>query len=121
MASLPSLISAPEFSISTLSLPETVGLSRKEAQRFFRAWLARILLPVRRIPRSFSCDERLARLELESYGGGTRKLLGEDADFAGCQGCPQSLARLLSARQPDDVWITGEQGFIILVGAPPIH
>jgi hypothetical protein len=42
--------------------------------------------PVRRISRSFSCDAKLARLGLEFYRGGTRKLLGEDADFAGCQG-----------------------------------
>jgi hypothetical protein len=42
--------------------------------------------PVRRISRSFSSDAKLARLGLEFYQGVTRKLLGEDADFAGCQG-----------------------------------
>src|SRR5713101_4730689 len=43
-ASSLSLISGPEFSLSTLSLRETIGRSRKEAMRFLRAWLARILL-----------------------------------------------------------------------------
>src|SRR5713101_7431639 len=40
------LSSGPEFSLSTLSLRETIGRSRKEAMRFLRAWLACILLPL---------------------------------------------------------------------------
>jgi hypothetical protein len=42
--------------------------------------------PVRRISRSLSSDAKLAKLELEFYRGGNRKLLGENANFAGCQG-----------------------------------
>ena len=45
-ASSLSLTSAPEFSISTLSLCETIARSRKETMWFFRVWLARILLPL---------------------------------------------------------------------------
>ena len=41
-----SLTSGPEFSISTLFPRETIGRSRKEAMRFLRAWLARVVLPL---------------------------------------------------------------------------
>src|SRR5712691_8258324 len=56
---------------------------------------------VRRISRSFSAAAKLARLGLEFYRGGNRKLLGENADFAGCQGRGKCTLRL-----------AGEGGFL---------